>query len=166
MAAVQKCGMTLHYASDEMKTKVNAIMMEFECDVEMAARALATSTVLQLFAKYVDDGHAEAEIVVTCVTLGGNVVANVMLKPDCHSRDLRQRISTSLGVPLPVLRLVLQSGELLRDHKQKPVSELFMLSAAGSSSPAHALSQPHHPTILHGTRLCLCTAFRCFQRRH
>jgi len=55
-------------------------MMEFECDAKVAARALAESMVVQLFAKQVsDDGHGERGIAVTCTNLGGNVVCRPCL---------------------------------------------------------------------------------------
>jgi len=128
MAAVQQNGSSLEYASEEMKAKVNAIMMEFKCNDKVAAHALAKPMVLQLFAKYGnDDGHDEPEIIVTCTNPGGNNIASVILKLDCNADDLRQSISTSLGVPPPVLRLILSSGEELRGHQQKTLRELFML---------------------------------------
>jgi len=129
MAAVQENENSLKYASEKMKTKVNAVIMEFECDAKVAALALVQSRIVQLSAKYVsEDGRGEPGIVVTCTNLGGDVVANVILKPDCNSHDLRQRISEMLVVPHPVLRLLLPSGEQLGGHTQKPLRELFMMT--------------------------------------
>jgi len=103
MAAVQQHGGSLWFASEEMKAKVNAVVIEFECDAGVAARALMQSRVLQLAAKCLsDDGSGEPRIDVTCTNPGGNVVANLSLKPDSNAPDLWQRISENLAVPPPV----------------------------------------------------------------
>jgi len=110
-----------------MITKVNATIMEFECNAEVAARSLVQSRVVQLSAKYVsDDGGGEPGIAVTCTNPGGNIVTTVILKPDCNTYDLWQKISENLVVPPPILRLILPSGEQLRYRTQKPLRELLM----------------------------------------
>jgi len=132
MAAVQNDGSSLRYASEDMKNNAKVVMDAVQHDgsnLQYASEEMKTKvTVVQLFAKQVgDDGYGERGIAVTCTNLGGNVVANVILEPDCNSQDLQQSISLSLGVPPPGLRLILPSGEQLRDHKQKPLRDLFML---------------------------------------
>ena len=135
MAAVQQDVQSLDYASKEMKAKVSALIMEFECNFEVAARALVQSRVLQLSAKYVGDNKTkihsekkESRIGVVCISPGGNVVASFILKPDCKSTDLWQRISEDLAVPPPILHLILPSGEQLSYRTQKPWRELFALT--------------------------------------
>jgi len=120
LAAVQQNGVSLVYASEEMKINVNAIIREFGCAVEEAARALAQPRVVQLSAKHgSDDIRGEPGIAVTGTNLAGEVVATVLLTPDCNSHELWQRISDKLDLspnwPGPAfLRLILPSGEQLR----------------------------------------------------
>merc|ERR1712216_441056 len=114
LAAVQKCDDALRYASEDIRTRIQNCVNEFGCTMKVAALALAEPRVVQVSASSPrGGGYGEQTVIVTCTSLGGEPIATVSLEaesPEVMCHRLREEIARSLHVPPPVLQIILPSG--------------------------------------------------------
>merc|ERR1711871_1032705 len=115
LAAIQQNADSLQHGSEDMKKRVTQIQHEWACTTKEAVQSLTESKGISVSCLKPSSGYAEAEMVVVCRDEAGNEVATLSLDPKVGSKELCTQVAQALGVPPPVLRIILPNGTALQD---------------------------------------------------